>query len=364
MKRIYIIILAAAVLFAGCEEFQPVFTGEYDKPAPAKVWTDADFGIITPIATIKALYKDGPVDVVGNYVIKGQVVTSDKEGNVYKSFYIQDDTAGIEIKIGKNALYNEYKIGQWVYVDCTDLTVGAYEGMVQLGYKDPTGEYETAYLEHSFLIDNHVFKGEMASEEEIIKPRLIDASSLYNEEYFGTLVTIKNLSYYNRIFMIGYINPNILEENGKKNGDNRFFLNEKDTDNWGVNSWALSEMQYKELVANGNFDAAQCDDGVTVGARKDLIVPTPYTLNQFFTVPGLTGRQSFLRVRSSGYAKFADIKIPSPVRNGKETLSVTGILSKFDGSQGVEMQFTLIDLSGVTKADGSPWYNENNEEIL
>ncbi len=364
MKNIYIVLSAAIMLLAGCEEFQPVFTLEYETPKPDKVWTDADFYKITPIAEIKALYKGEPVDIIGNYVIKGQVVTSDKEGNIYKSFYIQDETAGIEIKVGKNALYNEYKIGQWVYVDCSDLTVGSYEGMVQIGYKDPTREYETAYLEHSFLIDNHVFKGGMASEDEIIKPALIDANSIFDEKYLGTLVTIKDLKYYNRIFMIGYINPNILEENGKKDGFNRFFLDDDDPDNWGVNSWALSEMAYKALVENGNFDEAKCDDGVAVKDRKDKIVTAPYIINQFFEVPGLTGKNRFLQVRSSGYSKFADVNIPSPVLSGNETLSLTGILTRFDGSDGIEMQFTLIDLSGVKKADGTPWYDKNNKEIL
>lgn len=350
----------AAAFFAGCEEFQPVFTGEYDTPAPGKVWTDADFGKITPIAEIKALYTGDPVDIAGNYVIKGQVVTSDKEGNIYKSFYIQDETAGIEVKIGKNALYNEYKIGQWVYVDCSDLTVGAYYGMVQIGYKDPTGEYETAYLEHSFLIDNHIFKGEMATEDELIRPVVIDANNLYDQKYLSTLVTIKNLKYYNRVDMIGYINPNLLEENGKKNEDNRFYFSEEDKDNWGIDTWAMSESLFKTHVQNGDFDGVLCGDNVPLIERKDKIIPTPYTLNQFFTVPGLSGVRSFLRVRSSGYAKFADVKIPAAVLDGTETVSLTGILSSYKST---EMQFTLIDLSGVRRSDDSPYYDENNNEI-
>ena len=37
MKRIYIAILAAATLFAACEEFQPVFTGQYAEPQPEQL---------------------------------------------------------------------------------------------------------------------------------------------------------------------------------------------------------------------------------------------------------------------------------------------------------------------------------------
>ena len=72
-----------------------------------------------------------------------------------------------------------------------------------------------------------------------------------------------------------------------------------------------------------------------------------YSVSQYFTM-GSKGVQ----VRSSGYARFADTKIPAEVLDGKETVTLTGILTKYKG----EAQFTLIDLDGVKKADGSNWY--------
>jgi hypothetical protein len=47
------------------------------------------------------------------------------------------------------------------------------------------------------------------------------------------------------------------------------------------------------------------------------------------------------------------VNIPEAVLDGDATVTFTGVLTKFEA----EMQFTLIDLSGVKKADGSPWYN-------
>jgi len=364
MKRIYALIVAAAALFAGCEEFQPVmFQGKYPDPEPQQIYTDEDFGKFTPIAEVKQMYVDNgnkPYDITKNCVIKGQIITSDKTGNIYKSFYIQDATGGIEIKIGKNGLYNDYKVGQWIYVDCTDLTVGSYEGMLQIGYKDETGEYETAYLEHSAIIDNHVFKGAMADEKDLVKPVTIAGNQVYEEKYLGTLVTIEDCKYSNLVFLIGYIDPNIVKESDKKSNWNRFFLDDEDGHNWNITSWAMSESLFKEHVDNGDFDAVVMNDGVTVGERKDLIKPQPYTMNQYFEMPGLTGNKRYLQVRSSGYAKWSDVDIPQPVLDGEATVTFTGVLTKFEA----EMQFTLIDLSGVKKADGSPWYDENNNVIL
>ena len=79
------------------------------------------------IAELASLYKTGsPWKIDKNIVISGIVSTTDQPGNFYKSFYIQDETGGMEIKIGRNALYNDYRPGQTIYVNCTDLTVGQY----------------------------------------------------------------------------------------------------------------------------------------------------------------------------------------------------------------------------------------------
>ena len=53
------------------------------------------------------------------------------------------------------------------------------------------------------------------------------------------------------------------------------------------------------------------------------------------------------------------MNIPEAVLDGSATVTFTGVLTKFENDR----QFTLIDLSGVKKADGSPWYDENNKEI-
>ena len=348
MKNFYIILLSAAVLFAGCEEFQPVFTGKYPDPQEQKIYTDDDFGKIMTIAEVKDMYAANgskPYKVRKNCVIKGQVTTSDQVGNLYKSLYIQDETAGIEIKIGKNGLYNEYKLGQWLYVDCTDLTVGDYNGMINIGYEDPTGQYETAYLEHAYIIDAHVFKG---AYDKPVEPVTIQEADLHKKENLGRYVTIEGLKYDNHIFILAYVDPNGDRKDYSNNG---IFIDEDGPDNYGVTTWACSEQKWKEYLYGGNFDAVEAPGG-TVGDYRNEdgtydIGTMAYSVSQYFKMGGTS-----VQVRSSGYARFSDTEIPAEVIDGSETVSFTGILTEYKGAA----QFTLIDLNGVKKADGTNWY--------
>lgn len=113
---------------------------DFDEPAPAKVWTDADFtadgGEIITIKALKdmcagvglAQYKE----ITDNYIIKGKVISSDQAGNVYKSVYIDDGTAGIELKLMvSNYVY--YQVGQTLYVKLKGLAIGNYRYMLSVG---------------------------------------------------------------------------------------------------------------------------------------------------------------------------------------------------------------------------------------
>ncbi len=342
MKTIKILSIAALfAAFVSCEEFQPVFTGTYDDSEYIDP-VDMSSEVNTTIAELKDMYtaNKGPITIKKNVIIGGRVTTSDKVGNLYKSLYIQDETAGIELKIGKNGLYNEFKLGQWVYVDCAGLTVGDYNGMIQIGYSDPTGEYETSYMEHQYIIDAHIYKGAYGDP---IEPKVITEADLKKKENLGRLVTIKDLKYDNAIFLLIYVNPNLSGE-AKKAATNRIFIDEEVGHNWGVDTWAMSESLFKTYLEAGNFDDAELRNGSKkVSEFKNAdgtysIQSSAYSVSQYFKM-GKTAVQ----VRSSGYCRFSDEKIPADVVSGKKKIDFTGILTEYDGSP----QFTLIDLDGV-----------------
>ncbi len=379
MKKIFIVMSVALVALSSCkslkEEWDPVFTFGENKPAPAKLYTDQDITAMgctgfTSIRDLKAMYKGGGVELFGNIWIKGQVISSDRSGNIYREIYIQDETGGIDLKLGKSSLYSDYKLGQWIYVKCDNLTLGAYNGMPQLGLEadsTTTNEYETSYIDSQAIIDLHVFRGAFADP---VTPAVVGEAELkaalsagYTGELWGKLVTINGLKYGNEIFALIYPNPNLPHKSG--NPENRIFLSDGGV--WGIDTWSMSKAKFIEYVNSGEWDIAQVGSGSTrygpiTGKPSDYLQPGK-VLDSFGTDADLTYKEIMIKyatanyvshyfkvgstdvqVRTSGYAKFSDEVLDSRILTSGATCSITGILSIYSGAA----QFTLVDEPSVS----------------
>ena len=382
-------IFAAALLAVACAELEPVFTGKYpDPPFYSETETAFDPSVIPAdkfitVAEVARRFKearasgnigdDDQFSVFGWTVtedlwLKGRVTTSDRSGNFYKSLYIQDspDGPGIEVKIGRNSLYNEYKLGQQICIKLNGLTVGEYgwkkgdnygEGMVQIGVDDESNTYATAYMEHQYIIDKHIFKCD-PNDIQIIKPRVVTIDDLpaYKSYVYkgktkwnlknpdtqaenpciGALITLENLEYANEIFTLLYIRGS--ESN--KNSSNRVFLSDQQ---WNVDTWAISKTGFINHLKAGDWDSATVgnsgdnNNGTVVGVKDELLSNVnAYSVSQYFNFPNNKGT---VQVRSSGFSKFADLQMAKSAgwNNGKITLS--GILTIYQGT----FQFILTD---------------------
>lgn len=346
--RKYLFTLFALVVLASCtalkEEWQPVYRLTYPDPDPYPVY----YGGIPEmsIADLKAKYTTPgkPVTIEDGVWIKGQVTTSDRSGNVYRELYIQDETGGIDLKIGKTSLYSDYQLGQWIFVDCGGLVLGEYNGMPQLGKEDPTGEYETSYIDIQPLIDRHIRRGPLATP---VAPKVIEKEEdLTKPENIGRFVTLKGLRYgaatsydsdkFKRMFCLVYIDPN----KDKKASSNRVFLS---SETYNVTSWAMSRNKFIEHVQAGDFDAATTGDGRAFKTVKDEVIAnaSAMTISQYFSM----GNTS-VQIRTSGYSRFCDTDIPAEVLGDKnastfdgKSIDVTGILTIYNGAA----QFTLVE---------------------
>lgn len=326
MKKIFAFVIALAALSA-CQEWDPVLIGNYDIPADREPMMVA---VNTSIAELKQMYVDAgnkAVEIGPGVFIGGQVISSDQSGNLYRELYIQDGTGAICVKVGKSSMYSDYHLGQWIYIDCGGLKIGAYSGMPQLGVEDESGQYDTAYIDAQYLIDTHIFRGRQAA---MPQPREVSADEIsqavkdggFKNSLWGAYVKLPGLSYGAKIFAILYAGD---AEN------NRTFLRDK---SFGVTSWAMTKAKVQALIAAGNFDEVLPAD-----VRNTYLEnASPVTMSQYFSLGSVD-----VQVRTSGYAKFADTEIPKAVIEGSP-VDLTGILTIYNS----DAQFTLIDLDGVS----------------
>lgn len=358
MRKRILIVAAATLALAACEEWQPVFTGEY---GDVYTYEAAELEVTSTIAHLKELYaKYGVLKIQDDdMVIAGKVISDDHSGNIYRELYIQDETGVISVKIGLSSLYSDYKLGQTVYVKCSGLTIGQYNGMPQLGIEDPTGEYETSYLDNRYLIDAHVIRGAWGDP---VPPRRVTEDELaaalkegYTNHLWGQLVTLEDLQYgaqpeynteaYKRIFILIYIDP----YKDKKASTNRVFCS---TETFGVTTWAMSKNKFLEYLDAGCFDRCTSSDksmddifdektGLTVKQtiRENA---TALTTSHYFHMP----KGQAVQIRTSGFAKFADTEIDPAILGDKDastfdgaSIDVTGILTIYNGAA----QFTLVE---------------------
>ncbi len=201
-------VASLAIAAVGCSKYE-----SFTEPAAAHVYTDADFegDSIISVKALKAAFSDldsyegyypdystniGRV-VEDDIVIRGKVISSDEDGNIYKSLFLldhhEDGTAAIELRLfASNFPY--YPVGSMVYVKLKGLTIGNYRSMLNIGVESVNAEYANTQIENSITLAEHIFLGEdvgMNSADTLV----VDANSYDELSYLdlGRLVRFEGI---------------------------------------------------------------------------------------------------------------------------------------------------------------------------
>ncbi|KUO67650.1 MAG: hypothetical protein APF83_05450 [Lutibacter sp. BRH_c52] len=144
------------------------------------------------LKSVKEMYKGSVVEfgISNNYVIEGFVISSDEHGSFEKKLVIQDAvenaTAGIQILIGKTANFEQYNVGDKVFVKLNKLYMNKKEGVLTIGFPKGTAIIE---IEESQIPD-FIFN---SSENFNIIPKEISISEVLNPAFDNTLIKVKNV---------------------------------------------------------------------------------------------------------------------------------------------------------------------------
>ena len=147
---------------------------------------------IAELKAIRGNAADNTVTAIPeNTVIVGQVVSSDKDGNIYKELYLQDATAGITVRIDGSVLYTTFQFGQEIAIDCNDLVLGSYGSRIQLGVEMKyNGEPSAGQIPLPISVKHSTF-GEISPVVPIILT--IDQANTELVKYSGMYVRIENI---------------------------------------------------------------------------------------------------------------------------------------------------------------------------
>lgn len=145
-KLIPALMLAACV--AGCDD-------DFDRPPV--ILPEATIHPNSTILEVKTRYwqndrnyatQIGLTDDNEHVIVAGRVISNGESGNVYKSLIIQDGTAALSFSINDSKLYNTYALGQEVVVDLTEMNIGKYNGLQQVGQAQAYQQgYEVSFME-------------------------------------------------------------------------------------------------------------------------------------------------------------------------------------------------------------------------
>ena len=89
-----------------------------------------------------------------HYIIKGRVISSDEQGNVFKFLSLQDETGAITFSINSYNLYLNYRRGQEIVVDATGMYIGKYAGLQQFGtpsYYENGSTWQVGFMSPQFF---------------------------------------------------------------------------------------------------------------------------------------------------------------------------------------------------------------------
>lgn len=141
----------------------------------------------------------GYVLISDDQIFDGYVVSSDENGNFYKTISFQDKpenpNAGLQIEVDRSSNYADFPVGAHIRINANGLRLGLDRGTVKIGSVDPT--YSIGRIPASLL--NRYVSGVCNGnglEVVAIKPLVLsNLAAAKSDQYINTLVKVANTQF-------------------------------------------------------------------------------------------------------------------------------------------------------------------------
>ena len=88
----------------------------------------------------------------------GRVTSSDRDGNFYRSLFIEDESGGLEILLGIYDSYTQYPVGTKVALRLNGCAVESKNGHLQVGLPKSSHDLYLREFESQVVIDQHIIR--------------------------------------------------------------------------------------------------------------------------------------------------------------------------------------------------------------
>lgn len=190
----------------------------------------------TTIAELKQKYwnsADNYIDQIKlndageHVVIAGRVISSDAAGNIFKSLVIQDATGALSMSINAYNLYTDYRVGQEIVLDLTEMYIGKYSTLQQLGFPDYSAAYgwQASFMPLEFFKEHAQVNGlpEPAKVDTLVINIPTDNSEAALMKYQSQLVRLNNVYFVDggeasfcTAHKVSYTNRTVKDDNGNE----------------------------------------------------------------------------------------------------------------------------------------------------
>lgn len=146
----------------------------------------------------EASVANGLVEITEDWQLKARVTGNDIQGNIYNEVAVEDESGeGLLICIQKGGLYGFLPVGQEILVNLKGLYIGLYGNNVQIGMPYTNSSGRTFPSRMAFNIWNEHFKILDTADASKVQPEEFDVTKLkdvaYIKSHRGKLMTLKNV---------------------------------------------------------------------------------------------------------------------------------------------------------------------------
>lgn len=154
----------------------------------------------TTMAAFMALAPaSGPLLITQDTYFDGYVVSSDENGNFYKTISFQDKpsnpTVGLQMEIDRAGNYADFPVGAHIRINAKGLRLGLDRGVIKIGSVDPT--FDIGRIPASIISRyiSGVCNGNALDVQKIVPRVLTSLAEAKQVQYINTLVSVPNTQF-------------------------------------------------------------------------------------------------------------------------------------------------------------------------